>query len=61
MEGCWNPVNVIKLIRLGVDVFDASFVHMVTERHGVLVFDYNLKDGQNSTSDKFEINLKDDL
>ncbi|KAL0113857.1 hypothetical protein PUN28_011295 [Cardiocondyla obscurior] len=36
--GCWNPVTVLDLIELGVDVFDSSYPYIVTEQLQALTF-----------------------
>lgn len=36
--GCWNPVTVLDLIELGVDVFDSSYPYVITEQSQALVF-----------------------
>ncbi|GLV32056.1 uncharacterized protein CBL_11988 [Carabus blaptoides fortunei] len=56
VEGCWNPVDVIKLIRLGVDIFDTSYIHLLVERTSALTFTF---DSDNKTLNNYEINLTD--
>lgn len=36
--GCWNPVTILDLIELGVDVFDSSYPYIMTERSQALTF-----------------------
>lgn len=36
--GAWNPLTVIMLAELGIDIFDSSFPFCVTERGAALVF-----------------------
>lgn len=36
--GCWNPVTVLDLIELGVDVFDSSYPYVITEQSQALTF-----------------------
>ncbi|XP_044732033.1 queuine tRNA-ribosyltransferase accessory subunit 2 [Chrysoperla carnea] len=57
VHGCWNPLAVINLVQMGVDVFDTSFPYIVTERSAALTFNYRPSDGE--ISEKFEINLRD--
>ncbi|XP_022907879.1 queuine tRNA-ribosyltransferase accessory subunit 2 [Onthophagus taurus] len=54
IQGCWNPVNVIKLVQLGIDIFDTSYSYIVTERSSALAF------GMDETDENqiFEINLR---
>ncbi|XP_072385752.1 queuine tRNA-ribosyltransferase accessory subunit 2 [Diabrotica undecimpunctata] len=55
VQGCWNPPNIIKLIRLGVDVFDTSYCRILTERSSTLTF--NIETNENN--ENYEINLRD--
>lgn len=36
--GCWNPVTVLELVELGVDVFDTSYPYVATENSEGLTF-----------------------
>ncbi|CAK9797919.1 Queuine tRNA-ribosyltransferase accessory subunit 2 [Anthophora quadrimaculata] len=36
--GCWNPLTVLDLIELGIDVFDTSYPYVVTESLHALTF-----------------------
>lgn len=36
--GCWNPVTVLHLVELGVDVFDTSYPSVATENGEALTF-----------------------
>lgn len=56
VEGCWNPVDVIKLIRLGVDIFETSYINLLVERTSALTFNF---DSGSKTLNNYEINLKD--
>ncbi|XP_071517072.1 queuine tRNA-ribosyltransferase accessory subunit 2 [Panulirus ornatus] len=40
--GMWNPLTVLKLAELGVDLFDSTFPFLVTERRGALTFPFDL-------------------
>ncbi|KAG5877907.1 hypothetical protein JTB14_011623 [Gonioctena quinquepunctata] len=55
VQGCWNPLNVLKLVHIGVDMFDTSYCRILTERSAVLTFTI---DG-NEDSDSYEINLRE--
>lgn len=39
--GGWSPEVVVSLVELGVDVFDSSFPHLVTQRNGALTFPHS--------------------
>lgn len=36
--GCWNPTVVLDLIGLGVDVFDSSYVSLMTDQLKAITF-----------------------
>ncbi|KAF5296569.1 hypothetical protein FQA39_LY12487 [Lamprigera yunnana] len=55
VHGCWNPVTILRLIQLGVDLFDTSYCHIATERSCALVFSFNLAHQEES----FELNLRE--
>lgn len=54
IQGSWNPLNVLKLVQMGVDMFDTSYCLTLTERSSVLTFNIEA----NEESDNYEINLK---
>ncbi|KAG0719185.1 Queuine tRNA-ribosyltransferase accessory subunit 2 [Chionoecetes opilio] len=39
--GSWSPALVVSLVELGVDMFDSSFPHLVTQRNGALTFPHS--------------------
>lgn len=43
MMGAFLPHVTLELIILGIDVFDSSFVNLVTNANRAMVFNYNLK------------------
>ncbi|KAK4877145.1 hypothetical protein RN001_009651 [Aquatica leii] len=54
IHGCWNPVTILQLIKLGIDLFDTSYCHIVTERSCALTFSLDLS----NTEEAFELNLR---
>lgn len=38
LTGCWNPVVILDLVDLGVDLFDSSYAYLITEESKALVF-----------------------
>lgn len=52
--GAWNPLTVLGLIEVGMDIFDSSFPFLVTERRGALIF----PNSPNSTPSKKTDNQK---
>lgn len=54
ISGCWSPVNIIKLVKCGIDVFDTSYCRILTERSAALTFSIN----ENDLSEAYEINLR---
>lgn len=47
---------MIKLAELGVDLFDTSYCHLVTERSAAITFSLDTNDDVNNT--EFELNLR---
>nr|CAI5828679.1 unnamed protein product [Callosobruchus analis] len=54
VQGCWNPLNVIKLVQCGVDMFDTSYCRILTERSAAMTFQIEASDAAND----YEINLR---
>ncbi|KAK5642452.1 hypothetical protein RI129_008619 [Pyrocoelia pectoralis] len=54
IHGCWNPVVVLKLVQLGIDLFDTSYCYIVTERSCALTFVTDIDDKE----EMFELNLR---
>lgn len=54
VQGCWNPVVILKLVRMGIDVFDTSYCNLVTERSSALTFNFD----NVSETQQYEINLR---
>lgn len=54
VHGCYNPVTIINLVKLGIDLFDTSYCHLATERSAALTF--SLEDNRGET--EYEINLR---
>ncbi|XP_047367913.1 queuine tRNA-ribosyltransferase accessory subunit 2 isoform X2 [Vespa velutina] len=36
--GCWNPLVILELINLGIDIFDSTYPYIITERSEALTF-----------------------
>lgn len=36
--GCWNPLTVLNLVELGVDIFDTTYPYIITENLEALTF-----------------------
>ncbi|XP_050312222.1 queuine tRNA-ribosyltransferase accessory subunit 2 [Anthonomus grandis grandis] len=56
IQGCWNPVNIIKLVKAGVDLFDTSYCRILTERSSVMIFAIDPQD----TCNIYELNLREE-
>ncbi|GJQ71151.1 hypothetical protein Trydic_g1052 [Trypoxylus dichotomus] len=54
VQGCWNPVAIVKMVQKGIDIFDTSYCYIVTERSSALTFSLD----KNSNMTGFEINLR---
>ncbi|KAK7072680.1 Queuine tRNA-ribosyltransferase subunit qtrtd1 [Halocaridina rubra] len=50
--GAWNPLAILSLTKLGVDIFDSAFPFLVTERKAALKFPVSL----DSESDETPVN-----
>lgn len=57
VHGCWNPVVIIQLVKLGIDLFDTSYLHVVTERQAALTFNFDPITNDNPERE-YEINFK---
>ncbi len=57
MFGPYNPVVMLQLIQLGVDVFDSSYCYLATKHNCALTFGYDVE----TTSDavEFDMDLSD--
>lgn len=54
LHGCYNPVTVIGLVELGVDLFDTSYCYLATERSAALTFSL----GPETDGTEYEMNLR---
>lgn len=54
VQGCWSPLNIVKLVKCGVDLFDTSYCRILTERSAAIIFAIDEKE----TSESYEINLR---
>ncbi|KAF7382191.1 hypothetical protein HZH66_013623 [Vespula vulgaris] len=36
--GCWNPLVILELINLGIDIFDSTYPYIITDRSEALIF-----------------------
>lgn len=53
IHGCWNPTVILSFVANGVDLFDTSYCHIVTERSSALTFSFESENGV------YEINLRE--
>lgn len=58
MLGAYDPVSVVEFIMLGIDVFDTSYVYVMTSRNRALIFSYDEHDKNKNLG--FNINLADE-
>lgn len=54
VQGCWNPLNILKLVSEGVDLFDTSYCRTLTERSAALIFAITAQE----ETEGYEINLR---
>uniref|UniRef100_A0A0A9WJF6 Queuine tRNA-ribosyltransferase accessory subunit 2 n=1 Tax=Lygus hesperus TaxID=30085 RepID=A0A0A9WJF6_LYGHE len=63
LHGGWTPRNVLKLVEMGIDVFDASYPYLATERMCALTFNFEAVEWDTEVKDDAEsldeISLKD--
>lgn len=57
MFGAYNPVLMLQLIELGVDVFDSSYCYLATTHNCALTF--NFDSGNVSETQEFDMDLSD--
>lgn len=57
MMGPHNPLRIIQLVLMGVDMFDCSYAYCVTERGAALVFPYDEASTRVNAQDGYEINV----
>ncbi|KAH0946504.1 hypothetical protein HN011_003238 [Eciton burchellii] len=55
--GCWNPVTVLDLVELGVDIFDSSYPYIITEQSQALIF---LCDHDVCANDSYTMSIKEE-
>lgn len=54
VQGCWNPITIVKLVQLGVDLFDTSYCRILTERSAAMTFAIE----EDENCDMYEVNLR---
>ncbi|CAH1389585.1 unnamed protein product [Nezara viridula] len=65
IHGCWRPEHVLKMVDMGIDIFDSSLVYITTERKSAFIFQYFEVPVEESRTESFdecsilEINLED--
>lgn len=57
MLGAYSPSLILKLIQLGVDLFDNTFAYLATTRDAALTFNFNID--TKSSENAYEIRLSD--
>lgn len=57
MFGSYNPVVMLQLIQLGVDVFDSSYCYLATKHNCALTF--NFDSSATVETNKFDMDLSD--
>lgn len=59
MLGAYNPVTLLKLIDIGIDVFDSSYTFLATINQCALTFNFNI-DQSSEIGNLFDIDLSAD-
>lgn len=57
MLGAYSPILTLKLIQLGVDLFDNTYAYLATTRDTALTFNFDVKDTDKDSV--YEIDLTD--
>lgn len=57
MLGPYNPVVLMQLVNLGVDVFDSSYCYIATKHNCALTFSFGME--ANSEGSEFDMDLSD--
>lgn len=57
MLGAYSPTLILKLIQLGVDLFDNTYAYLATMRDSALTFNFDIN--AKTTDNVYEINLAD--
>lgn len=60
MLGAYSPALIIKLVQLGVDVFDTTYAYLITSSNQALTFNFDLNVGEEEDS-QFAIDLSDPM
>ncbi|XP_055315394.1 queuine tRNA-ribosyltransferase accessory subunit 2 [Sitodiplosis mosellana] len=61
MLGAYSPTLIIKLIQLGVDVFDTTYAYLMTSINQALTFNFDLDTNVEPDSHQFSIDLSDPI
>lgn len=61
MLGSYNPLFVLEMIRLGVDIFDNSYVYLMTSKNYALTFNFNDVPPVNDEESTFYIDLSNSM
>lgn len=60
MLGAYTPTMIIRLIRLGVDVFDTTYAYLATTKQRALTFNFDIDSNQpTDVAQDFAIDLSD--
>lgn len=57
MLGAYSPSLILKMIQLGVDLFDNTYAYLATIRNAALTFNFNIH--ANGSEGAYEIDLSD--
>lgn len=61
MHGAYSPALVIKLIQLGVDVFDTTYAYLATSMNQALTFTFDVNRYADDPDLSFAIHLSDSM
>lgn len=59
MLGAYNPITILELINVGIDVFDNSYAFLATTNRCALSFNFDVKRADHINS--FDMDLSEDV
>lgn len=61
MFGAYTPGMILRLVQLGVDVFDTTYAYLASSNNRALTFNFNVAKPVTNGKSTFDINLADEL
>lgn len=61
MFGAYTPEMILRLVQLGIDIFDTTYAYLAASNNRALTFNFNVDNAATTQKSIFEINLADEL